>query len=123
MAAMTTPRSIFANFSKISKNQCMGGCEKIITSFDIDHSFCNSCWHKIFPKKKSVTFKGDDPLRMKKPPCETIVYYKGSSPSSKCKWSPPKHLIKKSMGENFKLAQQFNKTKKEPLKKRLLKLR
>jgi hypothetical protein len=47
-----SPMSVLHRFNKTKPGQCLGSkCGKIITTEDIDHAFCNSCWDKIFPPK------------------------------------------------------------------------
>ena len=72
-----TPQNVFHLLSGTVEGQCMGGCKKMLSVDDKDHSFCNKCWDSIFPPKKTpkkVTFKDDDADCLVKPPCETKIF-------------------------------------------------
>jgi hypothetical protein len=109
MTTFATPRDLLHNLFGTVHGQCMGSfCgNKMLTSEDKDHSFCNVCWTTTFakpakepakepakkPAKKRVTFKGDNIDTLMKPPCETRVYLKLSPPNAVYKpsfiWSTP----------------------------------
>ena len=64
--------------------ECLGKCGKMITEEDKDHALCNSCWDTAFAKmpKVHVSFVGDNPDKlMKPPPAEIRVFYRDAPPS------------------------------------------
>ena len=72
------PRNVFQLFSGTVEGQCMGGCKKMLTADDKDHSFCNTCWDIMFVPKssspKKVSFKDDHAECLMKPPCDIRVF-------------------------------------------------
>lgn len=113
---MATIAEFLQQVNDTKPGECFGKCGKMVTEQDKDHAYCDECWDREIAKmpKVHVTFFGDEPDKlMKPPPAEVRVFRRDDPPSdissasseeeepelkrSANAWLPP-HLRKKAPG-------------------------